>query len=99
MTTIPHQVAHVSSKQRFELRGDAGVAWIDYIRAGTSFVIAHTEVPLALEGQGIGAALVRAAMAHAEAEGLTVIPVCPFAVAYLRRHPEYDHLLVGRSSA
>ncbi|MEI9891242.1 MAG: N-acetyltransferase [Caulobacteraceae bacterium] len=33
-------------------------------------------------------------MDQARAEGAKVAPVCPYAVAYMRRHPEYNDLLV-----
>lgn len=88
-------VVHVPDKRRFEVTHDGVRAWLDYIHAGTTFVIAHTEVPPALEGNGIGGALVRTAVRHAQDEGLTLVVICPFAVAYLRRHPELapdDHV-------
>jgi predicted GNAT family acetyltransferase len=37
--------------------------------------------------------LVRAALNYARANGLRVIPVCPFARAFLARHPEYADLV------
>jgi uncharacterized protein len=74
---------------RFELRRDGElVAWLDYRPAGPSVILAHTEVPTAHEGQGLGGAIVRAALAELERRGKTVIPTCPFANAYIRRHPE-----------
>jgi uncharacterized protein len=45
-------------------------------------------VPDALEGRGIGAQLVRAAVSRAAAEGLTVVPICSYARAWLERHPD-----------
>jgi hypothetical protein len=53
----------------------------------------HTEVPAELEGRGIAAALVAAAMAHAKANGLKVEPLCSYVRAYMRRHPEALALL------
>lgn len=55
--------------------------------------LTHTEVPPAIEGRGIAAALVRAALAHAEANGLKVEPWCSYVRTYLRRHPETRALL------
>jgi predicted GNAT family acetyltransferase len=51
-------------------------------------VLVHTAVPPELEGQGIGGTLVRAALERAASEGLTVVPLCPFARGWLQRHPE-----------
>jgi predicted GNAT family acetyltransferase len=65
----------------------------DYrLRDGVMFVT-HTEVAPELEGQGIAAALVRAALAHAREHGLKVRPLCSYVQAYVRRHPEVQDLL------
>jgi len=55
--------------------------------------ITHTEVAPELEGQGIAAELVRAALAHAREQGLKVRPLCSYVQAYMRRHPEVQSLL------
>ena len=48
----------------------------------------HTEVPASGKGQGVGDALVRAALAYARERGLRVMATCPYVQAWLRRHPE-----------
>jgi predicted GNAT family acetyltransferase len=53
----------------------------------------HTEVPPAHEGQGIGSALIRFALASARERGLHVIPICPFFAAYIKKHSEEQDLL------
>ena len=50
-------------------------------------MIVHTEVPLR---GATGDVLVKAALDRAHAEGLRVVAVCPFARAYLRKHPDLD---------
>jgi len=30
---------------------------------------------------------------YAKEKGLLIVPVCPFAVEYFKRHPEYDYIL------
>ena len=52
-------------------------------------LIKHTEVAPPFEGRGFGGALVRHMMEDARARGRGVIPVCPYAAAYVRKHPEY----------
>ena len=52
----------------------------------------HTEVPKELEGRGIGSTLIRGVLDAARKEGLKVNPLCPFAKAYIGKHPEYADL-------
>lgn len=56
----------------------------------------HTGVPAALEGRGLAAALVQAALAHARSRGWQVRPVCSYVRAYMQRHPETQDLLETR---
>jgi predicted GNAT family acetyltransferase len=82
-----------AAASQFEIHTDAGVAVLTYALRGDILDLTHTRVPSQLEGQGYGAALVRAAMESARAKGLKVIPTCPFARTYLRRHKEYADLV------
>ena len=54
---------------------------------------AQAETPPQAQGQGVGSRLVKAALDDARAKGLKVAPRCPFASAYMGRHPEYNDLL------
>jgi predicted GNAT family acetyltransferase len=73
---------------RFELREDGRLAELIYRVRGDRLVLVHTEVPVELEGRGIGGRLVTAAVDRAVREGLTLVPLCPFARGWLERHPE-----------
>jgi predicted GNAT family acetyltransferase len=55
--------------------------------------LVHTGVPPALQGRGIAAALVDAALAEARAQGWRVRPICSYVRSHLRRHPETHDLL------
>jgi uncharacterized protein len=79
-------------RSRFELETPAGIAYSDYHLVGELLTIRHTEVPEALEGQGIGSRLARGALEHARARGLKVVARCPFVSGYMQRHPEFDDL-------
>ena len=72
---------------RFELTVDGAVAELIYRRRADRLVLLHTEVPKALGGRGIGGQLVQAAVERASSEGLTVVPLCPFARSWLECHP------------
>lgn len=89
---MPGNVRDNAQLNRFELDTDGHIAFSNYKRADGLLTILHTEVPKALEGRGIGSALIRGVLDAARAEGLKVQPVCPFAKAYVERHPEYADL-------
>ena len=82
-------------KKRFEAElGDGSFAIAEYQLDDGTITFTHTAVPTAHEGQGIGTALIRFALAFARERGLKVVPVCPFFAAYLEKHPEErDHLV------
>jgi predicted GNAT family acetyltransferase len=85
---------NTGSKGRYVYRADGAEAQMTFTTAGThQIIIDHTEVPDAFRGQGIGVKLVERAVADARAEGKTVIPLCPFAAAQFRRHPEWSDVL------
>jgi len=82
------------SKGRYFYRADGQEAEMTFSKAGEhQIIIDHTEVPDAFRGQGIGLRLVERAVADARAEGKTIIPLCPFAAAQFRRHPEWADVL------
>jgi|SRR5271165_2107298 len=73
---------------RFEARVNGEVAELTYrLRAGR-LVLTHTEVPSSLGGRGIGGKLVQAAIDRARQDGLTIVPLCPFARNWLEGHPD-----------
>jgi len=87
------------TKGRYAYRADGAEALMTFSRAGASrLIIDHTEVPDAFRGQGVGAALVARAVADARAAGQTILPLCPFAAAQFRRHPDWSDVLERRSA-
>lgn len=89
----PIEVRHDAAAARFVATVEGRESVVLYRLEGGVMRIHHTEVPAALEGRGIAAKLVRAALAHAEANGLAVEPRCGYVRAYMRRHPETQRLL------
>ena len=85
------------SKGRFFMRLDTGEeAEMTYTYVGdTQVIIDHTGVPDAFRGRGAGVALVSRAVEEFRAAGRKVIPLCPFAAAQFRRHPEWADVLKG----
>jgi uncharacterized protein len=76
------------ARGRYELEVDGQLAQLVFRMNGERLVLVHTEVPDALEGQGVGSRLVRAAVDDARDRNLIIVPVCPFARAWLDRHPD-----------
>ena len=86
--TGAEQISDNQQASRFELAAGGQVAELVYRRRVDRLVLVHTGVPEALGGHGIGGQLVTAAVHRAAAEGLTVVPLCSYARAWLRRHPD-----------
>ena len=94
MATDDLTVTDDADARRLELRAGGDVAgWIDYLPAGASVIFSHTEILPGHEGQGLGNRLVREALELMRERGTTVIPTCPFAAAFIHRHPEYVELV------
>ena len=87
------------STGRYVYRANGAEAEMTFTRAGDGLVIIdHTGVPDAFRGQGVGAALVARAVADFRAQARKVLPLCPFAAAQFRRHPEWADLLQERKA-
>ncbi|MBL6076887.1 N-acetyltransferase [Belnapia sp. T18] len=89
------QVSDNAASQHFELAAGGEVAFIAYRRDGNRVELIHTEVPQALEGKGVGSALVRGTLEQLRAEGATVLPTCSFVARYIERHSEYGDMVAG----
>lgn len=80
-------------RRRFELVEQGLTAFADYRLNGDVVVIPHVEAPIALRGTGAAGRLMAGLLDRVRADGRKVLPVCPYAAAYIRRHPEYADLL------
>ena len=87
MTQAP-EVTDNRELSRFEIQIGDALALLAYRRRADRLVLVHTEVPEELGGRGLAGALTQAAIGTAAAEGLTVVPLCPFARSWLERHPD-----------
>ena len=87
-------VADVSDRRRFEIAVDGAVlGFAEYRRRPGVITFLHTEIDPAHEGEGLGTLLVKAALDTARAEGLAVLPYCPFVRGFIDRHREYLNLV------
>lgn len=92
MSHATYDVIHNAAQSRFETTVEGLLCVADYRLQGSVMRMTHTGVPPQLEGRGIAAALVRAALDHARAHGLKVDPACSYVAVYMRRHPETQDL-------
>lgn len=80
-------------KNRFELVIDGYTAFIEYLETPRHLELEHTEVPETLGGKGVAAALVEKTFQYLESKGRKIIPHCPYILAFLKKHPEWDHII------
>lgn len=86
-------IIHDAALGRFETTVEGLRCECDYRLQDGVMVMTHTGVPPQLEGRGIAAQLVAAALAHARAEGWRVRPLCSYVAVYMRRHADTQDLL------
>lgn len=87
----------VRADQRFEQgfsdpEGQLRTVFADYAVHGSTRVILHVEADPALRGTGAAGQFMQALAEHARAEGLKLAPRCSYAVAWLKRHPEFEDI-------
>ena len=87
-------VTDVPDRSRFEIEIDgAVVGFAQYRRRPGLIAFVHTEIEPGHEGEGLGSALVSAALDAARAEGVAVLPFCPFVRSFIDEHREYAGLV------
>jgi predicted GNAT family acetyltransferase len=88
-------VVNNKAEHRYELTVEGHLAATYYKIEDGVITFVHTEVPSELGGKGVGSALVKGALDQVRADGLKVIPECPFVKGYIGKHPEYADLLLS----
>jgi hypothetical protein len=87
------EITRNEQKEQWEVHAGGQTGVLTYSEQDGKLYLLHTQVPEALEGQGIGGRLVKAAMDYAREKGEKVVPFCPFARVWLQRHSEYADLV------
>ena len=99
------QVIHQQDRQRFTMTSplaDGDDPEMEYRIIRGRMAMLHTYVPEELEGKGLAAALVTAGLEYARAEGLKVLPYCPYVAVFVQRKaPEWDDVVaeIGEEEA
>src|SRR5204863_5801596 len=83
------KVINNTASYRFEVTMGSDTAFAEYRLGEGEIVLPHTVAPDAFKGMGVGGMLAKAALGHARANGLKVIPTCTFMAGYIAKHPEW----------
>lgn len=73
---------------RFERLVDGAIVFADYRLDGPTLYINYVEAPESLRGTGEAGKLMEDIVAFAETQRYVIFPICSYAVAWLRRHPQ-----------
>jgi predicted GNAT family acetyltransferase len=87
-------VINNTEQQQFEVHTEGALAVLQYRFHDNLIWLMHTEVPEKLEGKGIASALAHHGLEWAKENHKKVKVICPFVAAYLKRHPEYNDIVV-----
>lgn len=71
----------------------ARIGHATWVKVHDTVVLPHAEVERTWENQGIGSMLARRAFEDARADGLTVLPLCPFMKRWADLHPDYRDIV------
>ncbi len=82
-----------TSSRQFEMEVEGRMAKVEYELNGTKMFLTHAKVPKALEGLGVGAAIVERVFSYIEENNLKLVPMCAFVTAHLRKHPEWKRIV------
>lgn len=77
---------------RFERKVGDDIVFARYRHRNDTLFIDYVESPPALRGQGEAGKLMAEIMDFARGQGLKVFPICGYAVAWMRRHPDTESL-------
>ncbi|MBT8238278.1 MAG: N-acetyltransferase [Croceitalea sp.] len=91
---MDHKVTDNSAKKQYELLVDDKLARLEYIVAQNRIFLTHTEVPIGLEGRGIGSELIRQVLEDIQLKNMILVPLCPFVAGYIKKHPEWKSLVL-----
>ena len=82
-----------TERNRFEMDVEGGTAIAVYRPSPGVLTFTHTETPPQLRGRGIASEMMRKVLSDVRAQGLKVVPACPFVADYMDAHPEFADLL------
>ncbi len=90
----------VTLRRRYEqgfadAEGVVRCVWADYADRANGRAILHVEAEPELRGIGASGRFMQTLADHARKEGIKLVPVCGYAAAWFRRHPNEADLLAS----
>ena len=87
----------IDNEERHQYEFNIGkyVPKIEYIKTKNGEIyLTHTEVPVALEGKGVGSQLAEKVLKDIEKQELRLVPLCPFIAGYIQKHPDWRRIVM-----
>lgn len=84
-----------TDENQYEFHVEDYTPKIEYILSNNGEIyLTHTEVPIALEGRGIGTQLVEKTLRDIDEKKLRLVPLCPFVAGYIKKNPEWRRIVM-----
>ena len=77
-----------AEKRRFEWTENGLTAFADYRERPGYLSLPHVEAPVQMRGTGAAGRLMAALVDYARENSIKLRPICPYAVAWFKRHPD-----------
>jgi len=88
-----YELINNKEEKRYEYKVGEYYPYIEYKFRDNDIYLTHTIIPSALRNQGIGTQLVKNVLEDIDKQGYKVIPLCGFVASYMKKNPEWMHLL------
>lgn len=82
-----------TARNQYEMPIEGQIVFARYRRTGDTVAILHVESPVALRGTGAAGRLMQGIVDLARQNNEKLVPLCSYAAAWMKRHPETADLL------
>jgi predicted GNAT family acetyltransferase len=82
-----------TARNQYEMSVEGQTVFARYRRTGDTVAILHVESPVALRGTGAAGRLMQGIVELARQNNEKLVPLCSYAAAWMKRHPETADLL------
>ncbi|QDO97419.1 N-acetyltransferase [Ferrovibrio terrae] len=82
-----------TARSQYEMPVEGQIVFARYRRTGDTVALLHVESPVALRGTGAAGRLMQGIVELARQKNEKLVPLCSYAAAWMKRHPETADLL------